>query len=194
MVGKGDSMPKRKRNKKKYNQTDTEILLSGLHEIVRSGSEKAGTASSLISWFMTNQSWSDKQRNFAKALVFEKDMAKRKQRRTVTKYYLYAISDGRAVKIGFSMNVRRRLQEMQTGHPDKMVLLWKYLVGPTSAIAAQQEKKLHRFCKKYAIRGEWFTPECMLLVEQFAVKSKIVDQIEQEEHDAAMVVASQVYI
>lgn len=189
-------MSKRNKNRK-YKMTDTEKLLAGLHSIVRSGSSKASTANSLISWFLANQYWTDKQTHFASSLVNEfnrQEIGEKIRKRAVDKYYLYAISDGIAIKLGYSKNVPRRLKEMQTGQSAKMSIVWKYFVGATEKLAAQAERKLHRYCKKHRIRGEWFHADCMLLVEQFTVRNKVAEEIEQEEHDIKMIETAQNFI
>lgn len=65
---------------------------------------------------------------------------------------IYAIGDGNKVKIGYSKNPRRRLRQLQTGHPNKLKLLhtWE---GDKLA-----EKRIHYILKPLILRhnSEWF--------------------------------------
>jgi CHAD domain-containing protein len=185
-------MPKGKKKGRKLHLSDAEKVLAGLHEIVRSGSEKASPASSLISWFMANKYWTDKQQHYARAMIsWHAESKKKKWAPKARKYYLYAISDGVAVKLGFSYRPVLRMKEMQTSHQTQLSILWKYYVGTTSSLAAKQEKKLHRFCKQYRIRGEWFHPDCMIHVEQFAVKEKAAQDASERSHDAMLLIGAE---
>jgi hypothetical protein len=58
------------------------------------------------------------------------------------------------VKIGYSKNARKRLNEIQTGCPAR-VFLHAYLPGATEA----DEKALHRKLRPWQTSGEWFAWE-----------------------------------
>ncbi|MCP4984981.1 MAG: GIY-YIG nuclease family protein [Colwellia sp.] len=85
------------------------------------------------------------------------------------KQYLYAISDGTNVKLGRSNNIKKRIIALQTSNSKKLVLLWEKYTGRNIQRAVLAEKKLHRKCKNYKIRGEWFNMQCMLLVANFKI-------------------------
>lgn len=54
------------------------------------------------------------------------------------------------VKIGFSTNPQKRLEQIQTGNPYKMRILY-LAVG-----SFYMEKRLHKLFKKHRYQGEWF--------------------------------------
>ncbi len=66
-----------------------------------------------------------------------------------------------------SSNVNKRLKAMQTASPAELVVLWKYYIANTPTDAVKIEKKLHKACKQFHIRGEWFTKECIETVNSF---------------------------
>ncbi|MCK5016723.1 MAG: hypothetical protein KAS32_06565, partial [Candidatus Peribacteraceae bacterium] len=78
-------------------------------------------------------------------------------------------------------------KQIQTGHPKPLKVLWKLYVGATTGAAYKAERKLHRLCSKYKVRGEWFKPECMGLVREFTLKDKVdLVEVKQREHDLLM--------
>jgi len=163
--------------------TEGEKFMVLLEKIASSTSPKAGICRSLISWFMEHRSWTPKQLKYVRALVVQKH---RKEKQGV-EYFLYAISDGNNVKIGFSSNIPKRVKSLQTANSGTIKVLWRLLAGNTSTEASKQEKKLHRFCRKYKIRGEWYKKECMFLVEQFGIKERITRKKEQESAEMEIV-------
>lgn len=72
----------------------------------------------------------------------------------VVRGYVYAITDGKAIKIGWSTrhpaSIGGRLSQLQTAHPADLTLL-----GAVIADAAL-ERELHSRFSEYRIRGEWF--------------------------------------
>jgi len=68
--------------------------------------------------------------------------------RTIDKIYL--ISDGDYVKIGFSKDPDKRLNQLQIGSPRKLKLLAAFPGG------REVELKLHEIMERKRIRGEWF--------------------------------------
>lgn len=74
--------------------------------------------------------------------------------------YIYFIASKDKIKIGYTKNsVEKRLNQLQTGNDDKLVLLG-YLHG-----GLDEEKMLHKQFAKYRIRhnGEWFEPSDELI-------------------------------
>ena len=104
-----------------------------------------------------------------KALKIIKQYRQHKRFASDCKQYLYAISDGVNVKLGRSNNIKKRLGALQTSNSKKLVLLWEKYTGRDIHRAEAAEKKLHRRCKEYKIRGEWFNLQCMLLVANFKI-------------------------
>jgi predicted Zn-ribbon and HTH transcriptional regulator len=65
---------------------------------------------------------------------------------------LYAISDGTAVKLGFTKkSAESRLIQLQKGCPRELFVVW------TKAGDAQEEACLHQRFADLRIRGEWFS-------------------------------------
>lgn len=90
--------------------------------------------------------------------------------------YIYLLSaefdDKTLYKIGISHNVERRIKELQTGNPYKIVLKEKF----KTPYAFKIEAALHRRYKIDNIKGEWFdfdistyTEEVKILHEGFRV-------------------------
>lgn len=154
------------------------------------GPEAAKKALSLIEWHSKHGSLTKKQEAFAKALAMQArgEKAKRKKRKDCA-HYLYAISDGCAVKLGYSHNVESRLKDMQTGQSANLRILWKLKVGASRAEAVVQERKLHRFCKRYRVRGEWFRLGCMDKVREFSVNERRRARIEEQQAQELEIVA-----
>lgn len=128
-------------------------------------------AMSLAQWFSTRGELTKKQEAFAIALIC-RARGERGQRRKnkMVPHFLYAISDGMAVKLGFSRDPKARLRSMQTGQAGHLRLLWELLAGDSPAKAMRAERQLHRFCRAFRKRGEWFDLGCMDLVRRFEVR------------------------
>jgi len=158
-----------------------EKALIGLNKIVDRGLVGQEKAKSLLDWYAKHGNLTPKQRSYALVLILKS--TKKKKSRKVSKYSLYAIGDGEAVKLGVSVNIRGRMRTLQTGHPKKLKTLWEYYAGKDKGVAYKAEKQLHRYCKKHKIRGEWFHPDCMVVVRQFSLKDRCHTDYEQREHD-----------
>ena len=73
--------------------------------------------------------------------------------------FVYFITNGFNIKIGYTNNVKRRLKQLNTGS-DQQLFLLGYING-----TKETEANLHRFFIKYKLRqnGEWFEPSSELL-------------------------------
>jgi len=168
-------MPKINESTKNNQILKNEKRLEWLHEIVKSGHKNAGVSMSLISSFMDYQQWTYKQTELIDSLIsgFSRDLKKSEYQSPVEKkYYLYALTCGGRVKIGHSSNIKKRIKSIQTANADEVELAWKFYVGTDRSIAETAERKLHRLCKKYLIRGEWFDIESMDMVVSYKPKLK----------------------
>jgi len=153
------------RRSKKYKPNYEEILLVNLKKLIEKGSpseDQKEKAQSLIRWYMANHFFTPAQMKLGKALTVKKIIKKNK-----SKQFVYAISDGTNIKLGMSNNVGERLKALQTSNSNKLTIAWKYFVSYDPQGARDAEKLLHKACLKYAIRGEWFKPECMEIVKSF---------------------------
>jgi hypothetical protein len=70
--------------------------------------------------------------------------------------YLYAIKDLNSglIKLGYSLDPRARLRELQTGSSSPLHLVYYESVGDLPARLL--EKELHRDFAHLRVRGEWF--------------------------------------
>lgn len=70
------------------------------------------------------------------------------------KRYVYLVkSENGLYKIGVSNNVERRIKQLQTGSPDKIIMIDKFL----SDYPFKVESTLHRINNIDNISGEWYS-------------------------------------
>lgn len=73
--------------------------------------------------------------------------------------YIYIIGDQHEyVKVGISKDPNKRVLQLQTGHPDKLTLLFTEEFECTRKHLLRIEKYIHRDLggRSYKKRGEWF--------------------------------------
>jgi hypothetical protein len=162
---------------------DTPLALIALVNMRGQDGYVGEMASKLYAYYNEVGELSEKQRQF----VYVLSRTKKKTRTADKNYSLYAISDGRNVKIGFSHNPKARLRELQTGCPAKLSIEWTLDIGGSKSEAMKQEGKLHRFCRKHKLRGEWFKGDCMLLVNQFGIKHKAIAAAKEQSDELQIV-------
>lgn len=165
-------MSKVKKKKYKSLLSFEEIMVIKLKKFSlakETGHDDKQKAVSLIKWFQINNYFTAAQRTLANQLTYV-----RKKPAVVKKHYLYAISNGQEIKLGMSSNVKARLKSMQTASPAELVVLWSYYIANTPSGAIKIEKKLHRACKEFHIRGEWFSMDCIGTVNSFNPNKKHV--------------------
>lgn len=76
-----------------------------------------------------------------------------------TRYFLYGMTDGEAVKIGFSKEPEQRLCELQTGNPRTLKLIGTRFLAVGASAAQDAERKIHLMLQPYHLNGEWFALE-----------------------------------
>lgn len=83
--------------------------------------------------------------------------------------FLYVIGSDDIQKIGYSNNVETRLQKLQTGNPERLVIHHKVEV-PEDRVRVM-EKKIHSEMSYLRVRGEWFktTPENAIAQVEYAM-------------------------
>lgn len=76
-------------------------------------------------------------------------------------YFVQSVSGG-PIKIGTAKHVPKRLEELQIGHPEKLIVLGVLEGG------SQVEMRIHRFFARLWLRGEWFqcTPDLLAFIEE----------------------------
>ena len=84
--------------------------------------------------------------------------------------YFIQSQEGPEIKIGWSEDIHRRIQDFQTAHAS-VIRLKAWIPSEDASL----EKKLHHECRGYHVRGEWFAlPEnyiSMLLVSGYDVRT-----------------------
>jgi len=81
---------------------------------------------------------------------------------------IYYIQDtgGGAVKIGYSRDPKTRLNGMQVGNPNELILLGGFQARK------EMEKELHKSFSNLNIRGEWFKPKSDFLLKTLQLLSE----------------------
>lgn len=102
------------------------------------------------------------------------------QSSSTKRHYLYAISNGDAIKVGFSVNPKARLKDMQTSNHNELRIVWQCYCAESPKEASRQERRLHKFIDKYRLRGEWFDIKCLNKVKGWRVKNWCTDKEEEE--------------
>ena len=123
-------------------------------------------AKNLLRQFKVYGKLTDKQWFWVKELI-PKPIANEKP------YFLYAISAANKVKLGYSKNIYNRKSNMQVSNADKLSLKMAIELSCNESDAKIAEKKLHRYCKEYHIRGEWYDIDCLPLVKRFKIEKKV---------------------
>lgn len=68
--------------------------------------------------------------------------------------FIYAISNGTNIKIGYSKNPIKRLKQLQTGCVDKLSIIHKIEVDDKKVKIV--ETLIHKKLSSYKISGEWY--------------------------------------
>jgi hypothetical protein len=95
-----------------------------------------------------------------------------------TKVYFIQGEKGGPIKIGHTDNIERRMKQMQTGNPDKLILLHLTRGGKILEGELQERFKEHHY------RGEWFHPSNQLLdyiadlIEKDKIEPKLLSIVE----------------
>lgn len=165
---------------------DEKLLLS-LDKIAKDCKESADrreVASSLCKHFLRVHAFTSNQRIMAANMVSAAGALKRlaghkmlkgKDVGKSLKYHLYAVNDGVNFKVGVTTNIEKRIVNLQTGSATKLSLAWKFYVGSHKGRAYALEKKLHRRLKAHKLEGEWFSSDCLPMIEAFKPKLRDAD-------------------
>ena len=90
--------------------------------------------------------------------------------------YFIHDAESHAVKIGTSVEIERRLRELQTSSPRDLVCIGTLPGGP------EDEKRLHVMLAKFRIRGEWFRDDedLMLMINRLMIEGGIPRTVQNE--------------
>jgi hypothetical protein len=86
--------------------------------------------------------------------------------RSSSEWMVYAMRAGENVKVGYTSNVGARVKHIQTSHPDRVEIVWS-LPCQDRVEAKRQEKKIHRLCSAFHVRGEWFQADVVSVLRSF---------------------------
>lgn len=88
---------------------------------------------------------------------------KHRPQRTRKIYFIRSGASG-PIKIGITREISTRIQELQTGNPERLHLLGRLLGGRF------EESELHRRFADHRIHSEWFrpVPELLDFIEEYA--------------------------
>ena len=159
---------------KDYKDTDLVVELDSQIRLSAFTGTQAQAAIDLFRYYQRAGYWSAKQKRYVCYLL--------KKRKVMASslnkgdYKLYAIAAIDQVKLGFSLNPKRRMKTLQTANAHTLNILWEYPAGKTQKAAKGAERSLHNYCKEYRLNGEWFKPEVMRKVNNFVLgKKQIVE-------------------
>lgn len=80
--------------------------------------------------------------------------------------HLYIITDGESYKIGIAKNINNRLKNLQTSNPKKLSVYRDVIIPePQSRYI---EKCVHDRLKEYRLQGEWFSRDCLLVIDKMS--------------------------
>ena len=121
--------------------------------------EDVKKARSLCGWFTAKGFLTSKQKLLASHLLGVSNDHKVTGEASAP-YFVYVISDGDNIKIGYAKEPRERLKALQTANSSQLKLVRAFQVKGRSAALAH-EKTLHSKFKKHRLRGEWFDGEIL---------------------------------
>jgi hypothetical protein len=93
--------------------------------------------------------------------------------------YIYFIqcNNNKYIKIGYTTNLKTRIQVIQSNNPEKINVL--NVINGTE----RMERKIHRELNKYNIRGEWFLPDDEVIkamnnyVATYNIDKKLIEKL-----------------
>lgn len=161
-------MSRRRRGKKrKQLLTRLEQDIAILHNHRFEQPELEEIRGSLCRQFITKDYLTQNQKNAVYKLAKPIRTRSKKIRaaRHAMAHWVYAISDGLHVKVGYAIDPQKRMRDMQTSNAKKLTLEAKTKC-PTRSSAKRLERQIHRAGKRYHVRGEWFTTEIIRFFDE----------------------------
>lgn len=160
-------------SKRKYGQRSSFSVLREIDRIVNSSSDENDrrTAERLRRKYVLDGRWGAMSKREAAALT-----SKYKKPTQYRPHYLYAVTDGDRIKVGFSSDVGARLKDLQTGCPGALRVVWTCYCAESRGEARTQERKLHRAISRFRSRGEWHDKACMAVVSSWEVRNRDAEE------------------
>ena len=151
-----------------------ETLLNGLYKVIKNqdeSPEKRARAGGFIRWYLKNQMFTGKQREYIKLIIgWETKPVKEKRAHKPTKYFLYAISDGDAIQIGLTKSVAKQLIVIAKESTLAPVTVWSRYAGKEVKTADKRLRQLLRWCEPWHDGGNWHKLDAVERIEEFKIK------------------------
>ena len=95
---------------------------------------------------------------------------------------IYAIADERQrIKVGIAANPQHRLSSLQTGHSDRLIMLFN--TAPRDD-APEREAQVHEVLDEWRRAGEWFDCDEDIVADAFAQAGLTILRSHRHEHRA----------
>src|SRR5579885_1481545 len=93
--------------------------------------------------------------------------------------FVYFVTNGDAIKIGFASDVAKRLTDLQVAHHAPLSLL-----GSIKALP-REEKEIHQKLKHIRIMGEWFQvhDDVFSLMEEYEKSGRFIEGYSMEDYE-----------
>ena len=151
--------------------TNDEQLAAKLEAALRTlEKDDRAKATSLIGWIGSKGFFTEKQRGLGKAILGRKRKAAQKAKKEAP-YWVYVMSDGEFLKIGYSKNPKKRIKDVQSGNPKQLKIPVKWQVAGRNN-AKKLETTLHKHYGKLRKKGEWFCGSILEELKQCTVDSQ----------------------
>lgn len=152
--------PKRSPDHGKLNANENLIVqLDAAMKSFPAGSTDRETCQSLLMWYLRHQSLTPAQAELARNLVMRCRIAG--QWRKQEPHYIYAMQAGDMVKIGYARDVDARRRDLQVGNAHDVVVVRRFQISHSLAIAKKIEARMHKKYRPFHVRGEWFKAELL---------------------------------
>ena len=159
--------PKKKRKK----PTDEVLRLDWLNNnLARLDARGADAAANIGNWYIQGKPVTSKQWRYVHYLYNKygpegRSRSCRDNNKESRHTYVYLISNGKDIKIGHSVNPHKRVKEIQTSSPTRVSLL-REIEFDCRSKAKTAEKHLHHQCRRFRLKGEWFKPGALRIVNK----------------------------
>lgn len=94
------------------------------------------------------------------------------RKRQALGYWIYGITDGEHLKVGFAMDIEKRRRNLQCANPRELTVVYRWKVTRKKESTAwltsakNWERKYHQKLSGHALRGEWFKLDALQLMKE----------------------------
>jgi hypothetical protein len=94
------------------------------------------------------------------------------RKRQTLGYWIYGITDGEHLKVGFAIDIEKRRRGLQTASPRELTVVYRWRVTQWKKSTAEilnaknWEKHYHKKLAAHAVRGEWFKLDALQLMRE----------------------------